>query len=100
MNILRRNDSIFDNLVCLDDRDFGVLAHRFVEVVLRFAELAVPQPICARDFDKGVVAEDGLFHDVGFSVEFAGFFGGRHDGDGAVGVVADGEFAGLDCMGC
>jgi hypothetical protein len=41
VDVLRRNYSILDNLVCLYNRHFRVLAHRFVEVVLRFAELAV-----------------------------------------------------------
>jgi hypothetical protein len=41
VNILGRNHSVLDNLVCLYNRHFRVLAHRFVEVVLRFAELAV-----------------------------------------------------------
>jgi hypothetical protein len=99
VNILGCNLSVLDDFICFDNRHFGVLAHGFVEVVLCFAELAVSETISFRDFDECVVAEYRLFHNVGFAIKFASFFGRSHDGDGTVGVVADREFAGLDYVG-
>ena len=95
VDVLWSDLAVLDDLVGLDNGDLCVLAHGFVEVVLRFAELAVAEAVGFGDLNKGVVAEYGFFEDVGFTVELAGLFRRGHLGNGAVGVVANGEFTRL-----
>ena len=95
MHILGLNLAHLHNLIRFHQRNLRILPHRLVEIILRFAELAVAHSVRFVHFYEGVVTEDGFFHYVVFAVEFARFFGLGHYGYGAVFVVTDWELAGL-----
>lgn len=58
-----------DDVFGLDDGAGGVAAHGAVEVGGREPELAVAEAVGLPGLDEGVVAADGLLHDVGFAGE-------------------------------
>ena len=85
-----------DDVFGFDDGAVRVAAHGAVEVRGCVAELAVPQPVRFPGFDEGVVAPDGLFHDVGFAREDFDVAWGAVLGYASIRGEAEGEFAGLD----
>lgn len=80
-----------DDVFGLDDGAGRVAAHGAVEVRRREPEPAVAQPVGLPGLDEGVVAADGLLHDVGFAGEDLDVAGGAVLRDAAIAVEAERE---------
>ena len=92
---IRLDTADVDDVLGLDDCDFGVARHGAVEVLRAEAELHVAEAVRFVRFDEGVVALDAFFHDVAFACEDLDVSWCRVLRDGAVAVVSQGELAGL-----
>lgn len=80
-----------DDVFGLDDGARRVAAHGAVEVRRREPELAVAQAVGLPGLDEGVVAADGLLHEVGLAGEDLDVAGGAVLRDAAVAVEAERE---------